>query len=180
MRIKTIFSFVLASAMVLTLGACAPATTTESAADAKLAAIGVENSWVKASEYSDHEGGMTGVFADITNNTDQPIHLVGGETSFAGMIEVHEVVDGNMQMRDGGIEIAPGETVSLEPGGLHLMLMGLSKKIVPGTEVDMKLIFSGDFGDEKTQTITLENMLAKTSASGEESYAPKPMTTPAE
>ena len=178
MQIRKIFTITVASVLALTLAACSPiaAPTSES----KLAAIGVDNSWVKASEYSDHEGGMTGVFADITNNTDAPIQLIGGETSFASMVEVHEVVDGNMQMREGGIEIAPGETVSLEPGGLHVMLMGLNKKIVPGTEVDMKLIFSGDFGDEKTFTVTLENMLAKESASGVESYAPKPMATPAE
>lgn len=178
MRTIKIFSITVAAVLALTLGACAP--TPAPTSESKLAAIGVENNWVKASEYSDHVGGMTGVFADITNNTDAPIQLIGGETSFASMVEVHEVIDGKMQMRKGGIEIAPGETVSLAPGGLHVMLMGLNKKIVPGTEVDMKLIFSGDFGDEKTFTVTLENMLAKESASGEESYAPKPMTTPAE
>ena len=174
MRIRKVFLTTVASVLALTLAACAstPAPTSES----KLAAIGVDNSWVKASEFSDHEGGMTGVFADITNNTDAPIRLIGGESSFASMVEVHEVVDGNMRMRDGGIEIAPGETVSLEPGGLHVMLMGLSKKIAPGVEVDLKLTFSGDFGDQETTTITLEKMLAKESAAGEENYSPMPMT----
>jgi copper(I)-binding protein len=173
MQIRRFFLISVLTALALTLGACA--SNPEPAPQSKLAAIGVENNWVKASEFSDKVGGMTGVFADITNNTDTPIRLIGGESSFASMVEVHEVVDGNMRMRDGGIEIAPGETVSLEPGGLHVMLMGLSKKIAPGIEVDLKLTFSGDFGDQDTSTITLENMLAKESAAGEENYSPMPM-----
>jgi copper(I)-binding protein len=43
------------------------------------------------------------------------------------MIEVHQVVDGVMSKKDGGIKIAPGKSATLQPGGLHVMLMNLKK-----------------------------------------------------
>jgi copper(I)-binding protein len=83
------------------------------------------------------------------------------------MVEVHEVVmsDGEMKMqpKEGGIVIAAGSSVALEPGGLHVMLMNLSKAILDGDEVTVTLDFEG----APSQTLTLP---AKTSASGDESY----------
>lgn len=137
--------------------------------------IVIANAWVKASEYSDHVAGMTGVFAKITNKTSKTITLIGGSSSFAPMIEVHQVVDGVMSKKDGGIKIAPGKSATLQPGGLHVMLMNLSKKILPGTVVDLKLTFKGTFGSAKTKTVTLKKMIAKTAESGAESYSPSPM-----
>ena len=49
----------------------------------------------------------------------------------AGKVELHEmaVTDGVMKMREleNGIDIPAGETVSLKPGGLHIMFMGLNQ-----------------------------------------------------
>jgi len=39
------------------------------------------------------------------------------------------------------IEIPAGETLSLEPGGLHLMLIGLKEDLQPGGQVDLTLTF---------------------------------------
>jgi copper(I)-binding protein len=149
--------------------------TNASVANAATNDVVVTNAWVKASEYSDHVAGMTGVFAKITNKTSKTITLVGGSSSFAPMIEVHQVVDGVMSKKDGGIKIAPGKSAILQPGGLHVMLMNLKKKILPGTVVDLKLTFKGTFGSAKSKTVTLKKMIAKTADSGAESYSPAPM-----
>lgn len=133
-------------------------------------ALQVSHGWVRVSEYSDHEGGMTGAFATIENHTDHDVTLVGGSAEIAGMVEVHEVVmlDGEMKMqpKDGGILIKSGEKVTLEPGGLHVMLMGLKQAILEGDEVTLTLDFEG----AEDQTFTWP---AKASLSGDEKYEPK-------
>jgi copper(I)-binding protein len=126
--------------------------------------------WVRVSEFSDHVDGMTGAFATIENHTDHDVTLVGGFAEIAKMVEVHEVVmmDGEMKMqaKDGGILIKAGESVALEPGGLHVMLMGLKEAILEGQEVTLTLDFDG-YDD---QTFTWP---AKASLSGDEKYEPK-------
>ena len=46
-----------------------------------------------------------------------------------------------MEHQMGGVEIPSGGEVALEPGGLHLMLMGLSAPLKSGTGVDVILVF---------------------------------------
>jgi copper(I)-binding protein len=125
--------------------------------------------WVRVSEYSDHVDGMTGAFATIKNNTDKDVTLVGGSSEIAGMTEIHEVVmlDGEMKMQPkaGGIVIPAGESVTLEPGGLHVMLMGLKTALLGGEEVTIDLDFEG--ADDITVTWP-----AKTSLAGDEEYKP--------
>ena len=106
---------------------------------------------------------MTGIFAKITNNGDKTITLVGGSTDAAMMVQTHEVVNGMMQEKKGGIEILAGQTVTLEPGGLHIMLMNLAKPIVVGDKIEYTFKFEG--ADEQTFTLT-----AKESEGGDETY----------
>jgi copper(I)-binding protein len=79
------------------------------------------------------------------------------------MVQTHEVVNGMMQEKKGGIEIKPGETVTLQPGGLHIMIMDLTKPIVAGD----KITFTVKFKNADSQTLTLT---AKDSAGGDETY----------
>ena len=53
-------------------------------------------------------------------------------------------MDGNvMKMREleKGLEIAPGATVMLKPGGYHIMFMGLKAPIAKDAEVPVTLVF---------------------------------------
>nr|MBP6187136.1 copper chaperone PCu(A)C [Rhodoluna sp.] len=59
-----------------------------------------------------------------------------------------------------------------EPGGLHVMLMGLTEAILVGTKVNLTLKFDG------ADDIVLPEMIAKTSESGDEDYDPSPMPMP--
>jgi copper(I)-binding protein len=136
------------------------------AAVAAPAQVVVADSWVRASSFSDHTGGMTGVFMKITNKTKRAITLLSGTSSIAAMVETHQVVDGVMSKTARGIKIMPGKTVILEPGGLHVMLMGLKRPILAGTKVDLTLKFAG------ASPLVLKPMLAKTAAAGDETYDP--------
>ena len=159
---KVFAAIALIPALVFSLVACAPAESGK---------LEVSGQWVRASEYSDHVGGMTGAFMVITNNTDKTVTLIGGSSDIAPMVQVHQVVDGMMTEKPEGIEIKPGKSVTLEPGGLHVMLMGLTEAIKVGTKVNLTLKFTG------AKDIVLPEMLAKTSASGDEQYNPSPTPT---
>ena len=86
-----------------------------------------------------------GGFMAIVNNGTEPERLLGVETDFAMKSGVHESrVDANgvgtMTPVD-FLEIPPGETVSLEHGGHHIMLMGLTGTLLAGEMHKATLIF---------------------------------------
>lgn len=159
MKIRIASLVAAASLLVTALTGCA----------ASQSEITITDGWVRVSEYSDHKGGMTGAFATIENNSDHDVTLIGGESEIAGMTEVHEVamVDGEMKMQPkaGGILIPAGESVTLEPGGLHVMLMGLNQALTGGEDVTLTLDFEG------SQDLTV-TWPAKASLAGDEEYHP--------
>jgi copper(I)-binding protein len=73
-------------------------------------------------------------------------------------VEVHamSMSDGIMKMRrlEKGLEIAPGASVELEPGGLHMMFMGLSAGLEAGGTIKGALVF------EKAGTVAVEYRIA--------------------
>ncbi len=166
--IRKLAAVAVAAGSILAITGCSVSTPVETpSVQIEKASLNFADGWVRVSEYSDHEGGMTGAFAKITNNGSEDVTLVGGSADIAGMVEIHEVVmvDGamKMQQKDGGIVIPAGQTVTLEPGGLHVMLMGLKKPILDGDLITLTLEFDG----ADSQTFTWP---AKTSLSGDEEY----------
>ncbi len=148
--LATVFTLLTA----LILSGCAPSASQ---------GITITDAWVRASEYSDHVGGMTGIFAKITNNSDQDVILTGGTSDIAPVIQTHEVVGGMMQQTENGIKIAAGETVTLEPGGYHVMLMGLKRAIVAGDHVEFNFTFDNGHSEKF-------DLVAKVSDGGDETY----------
>ena len=90
----------------------------------------------------------------ITNNGKEPDRLIGGTVPFASRFEVHEmaVEGGMMKMRQlsKGLEIKPGETVELKPGGYHVMFMDLTSGLKEGEAMKGTLVF------EKAGTVEVE------------------------
>jgi hypothetical protein len=88
---------------------------------------------------------VAGGYVRITNAGTEPDRLISASADVAARGEVHEmsVENGIMRMRelDGGIEIKPGETVELKPGGLHLMFMDLKAGLKEGEPVRGTLVF---------------------------------------
>jgi copper(I)-binding protein len=83
-------------------------------------------------------------FMHISNPGHQTMALVAAESSVARVVELHTHVqeDGMMKMRRvERIELPPGTEVVLQPGGLHLMLIGLKQPLAPGDPVDLHLVF---------------------------------------
>lgn len=71
---------------------------------------------------------MSAAYLTLTNHSTQDQTLVSAHTPWAGLIEIHTHLheDGVMRMRQlPSLTIPAGESVSLQPGGLHLMLFKL-------------------------------------------------------
>ena len=88
---------------------------------------------------------VAGAYMKITNTGSAPDRLNGGTTDLAKKFEIHEMSmeGGVMKMRElpNGIEIPPGATVELKPGGFHVMMTGITKRFVKGDRVKASLSF---------------------------------------
>jgi len=71
------------------------------------------------------------------------VRIVGAEAGGAGRTELHEsrAEGGNLRMvAVEALALAPGESASFEPGGLHLMLKDLERMPAPGDTVRLCLL----------------------------------------
>lgn len=127
-------------------------------------AISVTDPWVKGTE-----SGMTAAFGTLVNNGDADVTVVSATSPLSPDVELHEVVDsgGKMVMRakKGGFVIPAHGTHQLEPGGDHIMLMGVTKQVKPGDEITFTLTFK----DGGTLDFTA---IGKEFAGGKENYQP--------
>ena len=84
-------------------------------------------------------------YLKITNNGVSDDRLIAAKAAIAQRVEIHsmEMDNGVMRMRavDGGLAIAAGDSVTLAPGGLHIMLMGLTTDLAPDTQHEIILVF---------------------------------------
>jgi copper(I)-binding protein len=88
---------------------------------------------------------VAGGFLTIVNTGAEDERLVSAASDIAKETQIHEMaLEGDVmkmrQLRD-GVVIAAGETVVLEPGGLHIMFMGLNGAFVEGETVPVTLVF---------------------------------------
>lgn len=88
---------------------------------------------------------VAGGYMTITNHGTLPDRLVSASTTFAGMTQIHEMKVENdiMTMKEipGGLEIPPGQTVELKPGGLHIMFMNVAQASKEGDRIKATLTF---------------------------------------
>ena len=188
-----------ASVAALTFGvAGCGSTSTDSSSggtsttQASTAVLSLEDGWVKAVELSTDpaesssdasEGSMahdatsmpmTAMFGTLRNGTDSDVTVTGGASPAAGTVELHETVrtdSGGMQMqpKPGGFVVPAGGDYTLQPGGDHVMLLGLTQSLPNGTETTVTLQTSAG---EVSFTVPVRSFTG-----AEESYAPSPSTS---
>lgn len=113
--------------------------------------VQVKDAWIRPAGKG--QGG-TGGYMRLTSLTG--VTLVGFATPVADTAELHEMtMEGDvMRMRAlPSIELPAGKTVALQPGGNHLMLMGLKKPLKVGDKVSLTLSFKGTDGKTFTQVV---------------------------
>ena len=136
--------------LILALLVIAGATNTI-ASELKIGDLEIHQPWSRATP----KGAKVGAGYLVIKNTGKTAdRLIGGEMQAAKRVEVHEMKldKGIMRMRPlkSGLEILPGQSVALKPGGYHLMFMGLSSAIKKGEPFKATLVF------EKAGRVELE------------------------
>jgi copper(I)-binding protein len=82
----------------------------------------------------------TGAFMHLTSR--EGARLLGASSDVAGVVEIHEMaMEGNvMRMRAiRSLDLPPGGTVELKPGGHHIMLMDLKRPLATGEKIKVEL-----------------------------------------
>ena len=164
MNTRTTLRFTaIAAAAIIALSGCS--TTLEVSPESKPAGetVSIDNGWVKAAD-----DGMSAAFGELKNLGEKDVTVVSATSEASSELQLHETVANDagemvMRQRDGGFTIPAGGTLMLQPGGNHIMLMGLAHPIKAGDEVSFTLTFS----DNSTFTFTVP---AKEFAGANENY----------
>lgn len=110
------------------------------AAETKLGALTIETPWARASA-----GGAAGAFLTIHNEGDAD-KLVSVTSTAASDVQLHVTIkDGDvMKMRpmDDGLDLPTKGEAVLQPGGSHIMLMGLKAPLKEGDSLPLTLHFA--------------------------------------
>lgn len=113
------------------------------AEDFKAGSLTIGQPWSRATP---NGAKVAGGYLTVTNAGTEPDSLTGGTFDAAGAVEIHvmSMEGGVMKMApvEGGLTIKPGETVTLKPGGYHLMFMGLKAPLKKGETVKGTLTFA--------------------------------------
>ena len=126
----------------------------------KAGPLELSDAWARAS--SGHEGNGA-AYVTIANHGGEADRLIGAKSDIAEKTEIHNnlMVDGIMNMRRvESIDLLPGESARLQPGGYHIMFIGLHKPLEDGASFPLTLVF------EKGGEVALEVPVKKIGAGG--------------
>ncbi len=138
--------------------------------------VSIEDHWGRPG----FEGDNAAAYMEIRNDGDDDVALIGASSDIAETIEIHQTRmespedqnghddeaddsehgqdshgHGMMIMEEVQSIVAPaGSSVLLEPGGYHVMFMGLTRDLEPGDTFSLTLQF--DEIDDQTIEITVE------------------------
>ncbi len=93
--------------------------------------------WVRAMP---PRSAMTAAYGELRNRSSVTLELTAFDSSAFAAASLHQsmVEDGVSRMREQThVQIAPGEVLTLEPGGMHLMLMRANREISAGDEIEI-------------------------------------------
>jgi len=126
--------------------------------DYTLAGLKIDHPWTRVTP------GRTGAaYLSVTNTGGEMDRLLAASSPVAEKAELHtHQLEGDvMRMRPvQAIEVPPGESAVLKPGGLHIMLLGLREPIREGSRIPLILSF------EKAGSIEVELAVEAVGATG--------------
>ncbi|MDO4928779.1 MAG: copper chaperone PCu(A)C [Corynebacterium sp.] len=136
--------------------------TSSAVAEHEDEAITFDNAYIRA---MNPDATMTALFGELHNNTDADIVVSSLTSSIpAESYELHEVVDGVMQVKEGGFTIPAGGEVVLQPGSDHFMLMGVQEPVLAGDTASVTLTL------DDGQSIEFSDIAVRTVGAGDEDY----------
>jgi copper(I)-binding protein len=136
----------------------AAALLVSAAAAAQTANVEITNAWARATPAGAENGA-----AYLTIVSPSGDRLTGASSPVAKKAELHQAAmeGGVMTMREvPALDLPAGQPVTLKPGGLHMMLLGLKQPLRAGQSVPLTLQF------EKAGTRQVAAAVAKIGAAG--------------
>ncbi len=121
--------------MLAVLGLWATIALPASAREYDAGSVRIFDPWTRATATA---GADAVGFLTITNEGAKPERLIGAACPVAAVTTIRSRTDSL-----GGVDIAPGETVKLTPGGLHLVLGGTKQRLARGDTIACRLQFRG-------------------------------------
>ncbi len=121
----------------ITLGALALALCFGGATIHADETVTVTHAWARATAPGQR---VAGVYLEISSA--EPSKLVAASSPVAGSAEIHvmRLENGIMTMRQlESLELSAKQTVKLEPGGLHIMLLDLKSPLKLGDKVPLRI-----------------------------------------
>lgn len=123
------------------------------------AEVSVQDAWIRATVPQQK---VTGAFMEITSTADA--HIIAIKSPIADRAEIHEMKmdNGVMTMRAvPNLPLGAGKSVSLAPGGYHIMLFGLHQQVKAGDSVPLTLLIEDG---QKQRTAVEVKAIAKSAA----------------
>ncbi|MFA7893053.1 copper chaperone PCu(A)C [Pseudomonas putida] len=133
-----------------------------------LAQTTVSEAWVRASVPHQQS---TGAFMTITASGDSK--LISVASPVAKTVQVHEMtMNGDvMGMREvKGVALPAGKPVTLDPNGLHVMLMGLNDQVKEGQQVPLTLTVQAADGTTESVAVRAQVRALTAQAPGEHDH----------
>ena len=123
--------------MVVALAGC----TTGGGASGSGGSISASDAWARPAA----AGAETAVYLTIANTGSSADALISATSPGASSVEMHQTstdMNGMTGMSPvARIDVPAGQTVSLAPGGMHLMVTGLTSGLEVGGSIDVALVF---------------------------------------
>lgn len=171
------FALVAATALcLLTLTGCGGSGS--AASHTQAADLSVHNMWVKSAK----SGAMTAAFGTLKNSSGSKVTITAAASSVSPMMQLHETVmdssgNMNMQQEKGGFPVPADGHFTLQPGGSHIMFMGLKKTLAAGDQVSITLTCKD--GSKKTFDAVVKDFAGANEnySGGKSSATPTPSAT---
>jgi copper(I)-binding protein len=99
-------------------------------------------------------------FMHLTNHDNQNLSLITATSDAAKNVELHTHTQDNgvMRMRQiSEIKLPSEQKVTLQPGGMHIMLIGLTRNLSAGENVSLSLTFSD--GSQQSLQIPIKDIM---------------------
>lgn len=104
--------------------------------------IEIQDAWARPGRMN----GVSAIYMKVLNGSSEADSLIFLSSPVAGLTEVHETYqreEGIMGMRQVEQVIIPAlDFLTLEPGGMHVMLMQLNRELAEGDEVELTIDFA--------------------------------------
>ena len=134
---KAVVLMSLAAVLISGCGGPAPAAQQVQSGGA----VTISGAWVRSASQTDR---TAAAYMLIKNTGSEEVRLVSAASNAANTLELHETkaTGGMMQMSPvKDIQIPAGGQAELKPGGLHIMLIGLTRDLKTGDQVNLSLTF---------------------------------------